>query len=221
MDRILLADDNVDFVNSIGALLTAMGHSVVITHNGTDALAAAMVPMHDTTLGPLAGDLTLRRWRSEDAAPFAALNADPAVMARFPRTRTATESEAEAGMKELIWYMQAKTEAQYRNPPGYAPVETNVQGLKGAFSGRTDAMRAQGLEFQRDQGVIIAGTPDSVVEQINRLYERLGGFDHLLVMLQSGFLDHARTVRNMTWTARSGLPKKSGTLCAAAWKLQS
>ena len=39
--RILLADDNVDFVNSIGALLTAMGHSVVITHNGKDALAAA------------------------------------------------------------------------------------------------------------------------------------------------------------------------------------
>ncbi len=39
--RILLADDNVDFVNSIGALLSAMGHSVVITHNGPDALAAA------------------------------------------------------------------------------------------------------------------------------------------------------------------------------------
>jgi signal transduction histidine kinase/ActR/RegA family two-component response regulator len=39
--RILLADDNVDFVNSIGALLTAMGHSVVITHNGADALKAA------------------------------------------------------------------------------------------------------------------------------------------------------------------------------------
>ncbi|MES2130426.1 MAG: ATP-binding protein [Pseudomonadota bacterium] len=39
--RILLADDNVDFVNSIGALLAAMGHSVVIAHNGPDALAAA------------------------------------------------------------------------------------------------------------------------------------------------------------------------------------
>ena len=39
--RILLADDNVDFVNSIGALLSAMGHSVVITHNGLDALTAA------------------------------------------------------------------------------------------------------------------------------------------------------------------------------------
>jgi signal transduction histidine kinase/CheY-like chemotaxis protein len=39
--RILLADDNVDFVNSIGALLSAMGHSVVITHNGPDALTVA------------------------------------------------------------------------------------------------------------------------------------------------------------------------------------
>ncbi|TFW28548.1 response regulator [Massilia arenosa] len=39
--RILLADDNVDFVNSIGALLSAMGHSVVITHNGPNALTAA------------------------------------------------------------------------------------------------------------------------------------------------------------------------------------
>jgi signal transduction histidine kinase/CheY-like chemotaxis protein len=39
--RILLADDNVDFVNSIGALLSAMGHSVVITHDGADALTAA------------------------------------------------------------------------------------------------------------------------------------------------------------------------------------
>ncbi|MES2299188.1 MAG: ATP-binding protein [Pseudomonadota bacterium] len=39
--RILLADDNVDFVNSIGALLAAMGHSVVVAHTGPDALRAA------------------------------------------------------------------------------------------------------------------------------------------------------------------------------------
>ena len=31
------------------------------------------------------GDLILRRWRPADTAPFAALNADPAVMAHFPR----------------------------------------------------------------------------------------------------------------------------------------
>ena len=44
------------------------------------------------------GDLILRRWRPEDTAPFAALNADPVVMAHFPRPRTAAESAAEAGI---------------------------------------------------------------------------------------------------------------------------
>ncbi|KNY19943.1 GNAT family N-acetyltransferase [Methylobacterium sp. ARG-1] len=43
------------------------------------------------------GDLLLRRWRQADTAPFAALNADPAVMEFFPRLRTAPESAAEAG----------------------------------------------------------------------------------------------------------------------------
>lgn len=44
------------------------------------------------------GDLILRRWRPVDTAPFAALNADPAVMAHFPRPRTEAESAVEAGI---------------------------------------------------------------------------------------------------------------------------
>lgn len=38
--------------------------------------------------------LILRRWRPSDRAPFAALNADPAVMAHFPAPLTAAESDA-------------------------------------------------------------------------------------------------------------------------------
>jgi RimJ/RimL family protein N-acetyltransferase len=37
--------------------------------------------------------LVLRRWRDEDRAPFAALNADPEVMRYFPRTLTRAESD--------------------------------------------------------------------------------------------------------------------------------
>jgi alkanesulfonate monooxygenase SsuD/methylene tetrahydromethanopterin reductase-like flavin-dependent oxidoreductase (luciferase family) len=118
-----------------------------------------------------------------------------------------TETEAEAGMKELIWYMQAKTEVQYRNPPGYANVQTNVQGLKGAFAGRTDAMRAQGLEFQREQGVVMYGTPDQVTAQIKRFYDLVGGFDHLLMMMQAGHLDHKRTVANINLFAKECYPQ--------------
>jgi signal transduction histidine kinase len=38
--RILLADDNTDFVESFAALLESMGHSVVVAHNGEQAVAA-------------------------------------------------------------------------------------------------------------------------------------------------------------------------------------
>jgi RimJ/RimL family protein N-acetyltransferase len=38
--------------------------------------------------------LILRRWRPADRAPFAAMNADPAVMVHFPATLTRAESDA-------------------------------------------------------------------------------------------------------------------------------
>lgn len=38
--------------------------------------------------------LRLRHWRSEDRAPFAALNADPEVMRHFPKALTRSESDA-------------------------------------------------------------------------------------------------------------------------------
>ena len=44
--RILLADDNIDFVNSMGALLSSRGHVVSVAYDGQSALdnAAAFVP---------------------------------------------------------------------------------------------------------------------------------------------------------------------------------
>lgn len=38
--------------------------------------------------------LRLRRWRPDDRAPFAELNADPVVMEHFPRTLSRAESDA-------------------------------------------------------------------------------------------------------------------------------
>ena len=109
-------------------------------------------------------------------------------------------------MKELLWYMVAKAEPQYRNPPGYVPVEFNVNALKGTYSGRTDAMRSQTLEFQREQGVVMYGTPDQVTAQIKRFYDLVGGFDHLLMMMQAGFLDHERTAKNIRMFAKEVYP---------------
>jgi alkanesulfonate monooxygenase SsuD/methylene tetrahydromethanopterin reductase-like flavin-dependent oxidoreductase (luciferase family) len=128
--------------------------------------------------------------------------------AYMPLVYTAdTEEEAEKGARELTWYLAAKSEPQYRNPPGYVPVEFNVQALKGTFVGRTDAMRQKSLEFLKEEGVIVYGTPDSVAAQIKRLYDLVGGFDHLLMMQQAGWLDHARTVKSMTLFAKEVYPQ--------------
>jgi 3-dehydroquinate dehydratase / shikimate dehydrogenase len=56
--------------------------------------------------------LVLRPWRSEDRAPFAALNADPRVMELFPSTMTREESDAfvdriEQRFREFGWGLWA------------------------------------------------------------------------------------------------------------------
>jgi PAS domain S-box-containing protein len=47
--RILVADDNLDAANSLGMLLTAMGHQVALAHDGLSALALAR-KMHPDVL---------------------------------------------------------------------------------------------------------------------------------------------------------------------------
>ena len=129
-------------------------------------------------------------------------------LAYMPLVYTAdSEEEAYKGAEELTWYLKAKAEPQFRNPPGYVPVSFNVRALQGAYSGRTDAVRSQGLDYLRDQGVLIYGTPDSVAKQVKRFYDLVGGFDHLLMMQQAGYLDHERTVKSMTLFAKDVYPQ--------------
>ena len=129
-------------------------------------------------------------------------------MAFMPLVYTSdSEADAESGARELSWYINVKVAPQYRNPPGYVPVALNVKALQGAYAGRTAAIRAQTLEYQKEQGVVMYGTPDQVAAQVKRFYDRVGGFDHLLMMQQAGFLDHQRTVRSMTLFAKEVLPQ--------------
>jgi alkanesulfonate monooxygenase SsuD/methylene tetrahydromethanopterin reductase-like flavin-dependent oxidoreductase (luciferase family) len=118
------------------------------------------------------------------------------------------DTEAERGAQELLWYVtSSKTEPQFKNPPGYAPVALNVRALQGAFAGRTEAVRSRGIGYMMDQGIVIAGTPDKVAARIRLLYDQVGGFDHLLMMQQAGHLDHKRTVRSMTLFANEVYPQ--------------
>lgn len=118
-----------------------------------------------------------------------------------------TEAEARARADQLRWFIQSKTAPQFRNPPGYVSVGINVRALKGEFSGRTQAIRQESMDFLIEKGVVMCGTPDQVAAQIERFNERVGGMGHILCMLQAGFLDHEETVRNITLFAREVYPR--------------
>ena len=68
-------------------------------------------------------------------------------------------------------------------------------------------MRARGMEFLREEGIMCYGTPDQVVGQIKSLYEKVGGFDHLLMMMQAGYMGNKRTVSNIRLFAKEVMPR--------------
>jgi len=54
---------------------------------------------------------------------------------------------------------------------------------------------------------MFAGTPDQVVRQLARHYDHVGGYGHLLIMGQAGFLEHDDTVRGIRMFAREVYPR--------------
>src|SRR5262249_36286514 len=58
-----------------------------------------------------------------------------------------------------------------------------------------------------EAGIMFAGTPDQVFSQIKQMYDHVGGFGHLLIMGQAGFLEHDETVRGIKTFAREVYPR--------------
>jgi len=63
------------------------------------------------------------------------------------------------------------------------------------------------LDKAIEAGIMMAGTPDQVFAQVKKMYDHVGGFGHLLIMGQAGFLDHDETVKGMTLFAREVYPR--------------
>jgi alkanesulfonate monooxygenase SsuD/methylene tetrahydromethanopterin reductase-like flavin-dependent oxidoreductase (luciferase family) len=63
------------------------------------------------------------------------------------------------------------------------------------------------LADQMARGNVFAGTPDQVYEQIKTLYEYAGGFGHLIMMGQAGFLTMAETLASLKLYAKEVVPR--------------
>jgi hypothetical protein len=122
-----------------------------------------------------------------------------------------TDEEGYAGARKLMWYVESnKVPPQFTNPPGYHPTVATVNMLKGASgagAGIFKLFQNPSLESFMEHGLVFAGNPDSVYKQILRMYKHVGGFGHLLIMGQAGFLEHDETVKGMKLFAKEVYPR--------------
>ena len=120
-----------------------------------------------------------------------------------------TAERARAGAEKLLWYVTSnKVAPQFANPPGYVPVAMNVQLARGAHNVVSAHGTKQGtVDGAIEAGTMFAGTPDTVFQQIKKHWNHVGGYGHLLIMGQAGFLEHDDTVHGIRMFAREVYPR--------------
>ena len=106
------------------------------------------------------------------------------------------EREAEEGARKLLWYMESnKVPPEWSNPPGYHPPPVSATVMKGITGSGVPTNPT--LDQQMARGNVFAGTPDQVFEQMKSFWEYSGGFGHMLIMGQAGFLSDADALKSM------------------------
>ncbi len=117
------------------------------------------------------------------------------------------EKEAREGAEKTLWYMTSnKVPPHWSNPPGYHPPQVAAQIMKGGRGGAGIPLVPK-LDEQMARGNVFAGTPDQVYEQIKSFWEYSGGFGHLLMMGQAGFLSFDDAVGSMKLFAEEVYPR--------------
>jgi alkanesulfonate monooxygenase SsuD/methylene tetrahydromethanopterin reductase-like flavin-dependent oxidoreductase (luciferase family) len=108
---------------------------------------------------------------------------------------------------------------QFVNPPGYVAPTMAAQAIKASGGsvprpnrlqtrdGKPINPRTVSVEDAINAGLVFAGTPDDVWDQLKSFYDHVGGFGHLLMMAQGGHISHEDTVDNLTMFSKEVLPR--------------
>ncbi len=120
-----------------------------------------------------------------------------------------TEARARAGAEKLLWYMTAnKVPTQFQYPPGYMPAAAMASVMRGTALDQHAANRGNAtVDKAIEAGIMFAGTPDQVYNQIKKMYDYVGGFGHVLNMGQAGFLEHDDAVHGIKMFGREVYPR--------------
>lgn len=158
------------------------------------------------------------RYRAE----YLATHKRPAALDRFAYLAVcgvgSSRAEGLRRANEVARYLRTSgtVAREFQNPPGYMSPADNLRIFRnpgGAqfrvpkmSGGVVDALQGP-LDDLIDAGVVFAGTPDDVHDQIVRFNAAAGGFENLLLMMHGGALSHADTVSSATLFAQHVLPR--------------
>ena len=114
---------------------------------------------------------------------------------------------------KLLWFLNTslkQSPQMSRFLPGRMPPEAapNVWRSKAQGRGRpADQLIGITAEQAIARGILVAGNPDTVTKQIMDIYDKVGGFGHLIFIGRSGFLDHKEAEKGIRMLAKEVLPR--------------
>jgi alkanesulfonate monooxygenase SsuD/methylene tetrahydromethanopterin reductase-like flavin-dependent oxidoreductase (luciferase family) len=105
--------------------------------------------------------------------------------------------------------------AGYVNPPGYTSLATIRAGIEGQVArivrraGSRAELATLGWKDFIDRGYVVAGSPDTVVDKLGELADKLH-IGHLMVLLHFGDMPRETTIYNTTRFAKEIMPRLRG-----------
>ena len=138
-----------------------------------------------------------------------------------------TDEEGVRVGSKLLWFLNTslKQAPQYskqlpgRSPPAAAPQLYRTPPRPGAGRRAAPADGLIGITAEQAiaRGILVAGNPDTVYRQIMEIYDKVGGFGHLIFIGRSGFLDHREAEKGIRMMAKEVLPRlPAATMTPAA-----
>lgn len=114
-----------------------------------------------------------------------------------------TEEKArEVGEKLMFYLRSGKMRLGAAVPPGYSSAPDAVAALQG----RMGAIRRKSFDDLIEAGIALVGTPDQVAAQIQRLYERTG-VGNVILMNQAGEMTSNEVRDSISLFAREVMPQ--------------
>jgi len=129
-----------------------------------------------------------------------------------------THEEGVAIGSKLLWFLNTslKSAPQFsRFLPGTVPSQfapevyrtANGNQLSASGAKNNRALIGISAEEAMQRGILFAGSPDTVYQQILDFHGKVGGFDNLVMVGHSGFMTHTEAEKGIKRFAREVLPR--------------